>query len=106
MHFRYFVHIAQVFRLLRLVFQQSLRQREYLMKTYQPNDLFVVVSDYWSPNKTDLNCSRDELLGVIKRQDPSGNNKLWFCDNAGIFQKIAVIFFGLSSESFNIFFCA
>nr|CAB3239231.1 dynamin-binding protein-like [Phallusia mammillata] len=61
--------------------QQSLENRNLLISKFSPESLYVA-NQQWQPNnEVDLHCNVNELLAVMKKQDPMGNTDRWFVDS-------------------------
>ena len=55
-----------------------------LKEIYKPENLFRVVEKYTGIGiNSELKLELDDIVGVIKKSDPSGNTSNWFVDNGG-----------------------
>ena len=62
---------------------QTIEHKRALLKKYRPENLFIATRDIPAHNVADLACRSNDILGVIKRQNPMGEANVWFVDNGG-----------------------
>lgn len=65
---------------------QDIQIRSRLLNVSNKENLFVVVEAYSGFGLTNsLHLNVDDVVYVLKKSDPCGNNENWFVDNGGLF---------------------
>lgn len=59
---------------------QTTNDREKILAQFRPQDIFVTVDDYWSIDKMDVSVKKGDIVGVVVRKNPMGNDQQWFVD--------------------------
>ena len=59
---------------------QDSSQKRKLIKSYRQDDLFIVRQTYTPCDVLDLYAQQEDIVGVIKRKDPSGQDHRWYVD--------------------------
>ncbi|KAH9399355.1 hypothetical protein TYRP_017766, partial [Tyrophagus putrescentiae] len=59
--------------------QDSSQKRKFI-KSYRQDDLFIVRQTYTPCDVLDLYAQQEDIVGVIKRKDPSGQDHRWYVD--------------------------
>lgn len=60
---------------------QSSDQRSYLQNFYSQDMLYTVIKPYFSNEPSELTILVGHLIGVIKKENPMGNIKIWLVDD-------------------------
>lgn len=71
--------IAYAFLLL-----QTASQKAKIKSTYCQTELYTACENFEAVDFGDISLKRDDVVGVIKQQDPMGNKTRWFVDSGGI----------------------
>lgn len=50
---------------------------------YPPEVVFVATQPWQPGNEVDIQCSGNDVVAVVKKQDPMGDRDRWFVDNGG-----------------------
>lgn len=82
---------------------QTASQRTYLKSHYPQNSLYIVTETYVAKDILDLSLQKDDIVRIIKKQDPMGNSHRWFVDNGSVQGFVPVKFLSKlkSSDDFN-----
>lgn len=59
---------------------QDSSQKRKLIKSYRQEDLFIVRETYTPCDVLDLYAQAEDIVGVLKRKDPSGQEHRWYVD--------------------------
>ncbi|XP_023212162.1 dynamin-binding protein-like, partial [Centruroides sculpturatus] len=83
---------------------QTESQRTYLKSHYSSNSLYIVRDSYVATDILDLSVQKDDIVRIIKKQDPMGNSRRWFVDNGSVQGFVPVKFLSKlkSDDDFNI----
>lgn len=60
---------------------QTTNQREAITHRYSRENTFAVAQDFVALDVLDISLKRGDWVGVMKRQDPMGNQMRWYVDN-------------------------
>ncbi|XP_023239401.1 dynamin-binding protein-like [Centruroides sculpturatus] len=71
---------------------QTESQRTYLKSHYSSNSLYIVRDSYVATDILDLSVQKDDIVRIIKKQDPMGNSRRWFVDNGSKYFMILIFY--------------
>ncbi|XP_029637819.1 dynamin-binding protein isoform X2 [Octopus sinensis] len=63
---------------------QEESHRIEIMQKYGKQKVYKVISHYPGLDSMDISVNVDDIVGVIKEQDPMGNKNKWFVDNGAV----------------------
>jgi hypothetical protein len=64
-------------------FSQTNNQVGLLESKYAPHMLYLVIESRSSGDFLEIDVRKDDIVAVIKHQDPMGNEERWFVDTGG-----------------------
>ncbi|GAB1611131.1 dynamin-binding protein-like isoform X2 [Argonauta hians] len=63
---------------------QEKSHRKELIQKYSKQKVFKVISPYSGSDSVDISVNMNDIVGVIKEQDPMGNKNKWYVDNGAV----------------------